>query len=97
LIVRVKYCGGCYSSYDRPAFVERLASALPSVEFVYAGPEGPEDDAKVPDFVLAMCGCSVRCAGKGGETGARGSGKFVAWSEADFPAALEALKGAFGL
>ena len=58
MIVRVKYCGGCNSSYDRPALVKRLQEAFPSARFVFS------DAAGAPDFVLAVCGCPVACAAR---------------------------------
>jgi 4-hydroxybutyrate CoA-transferase len=55
--VLVKYCGGCNTSYDRVAFVECLQNDFSSVNVVYA----PGSDS-IPDFVLVVCGCSVKCA-----------------------------------
>jgi hypothetical protein len=75
LIVRVKYCGGCNSSYDRPAFVKRVQDAFPSVRFTFSA--DALTDAGVPDFALLVCGCPVECAAReAGEAGKNLRGTF---------------------
>jgi 4-hydroxybutyrate CoA-transferase len=56
VIVLVKYCGGCNTSYDRVAFVKCLQDDFSSANMVYA----PISDS-ILDFVLVVCGCSVKC------------------------------------
>ena len=54
--VKVKYCGGCNPRYDRAGLVRKVVEDFPAVDVRYgATPE-------ISDFVLVVCGCSVRCA-----------------------------------
>ena len=84
MIVRVKYCGGCNSSYDRPAFVRRLQDAFPSARFVFS------DTGETPDFALAVCGCPVACAAREDVRGSRG--RFVITSQSDFESACSEMR-----
>ena len=54
--IGIRYCGGCNPRYDRVAAVEALQETLPDirVEPVRAG--------KAYDAVIAVCGCTARCA-----------------------------------
>ena len=54
--VGVRYCGGCNPRYDRLSLVDRLAAALPELEFVSAQDGVPYAAAMV------VCGCTARCA-----------------------------------
>jgi hypothetical protein len=96
MLVRVKYCGGCNSGYDRPAFVKRLQDAFPSVHFVFS------DAGGAPDFVLAVCGCPVACAARE-ETQEKetrenpeslSAYRFAVTSQSDFASACDAIRRA---
>jgi hypothetical protein len=91
LIVRVKYCGGCNPSYDRPAFVRRLRDALPSARFVFSD-AGADIDDSAPDFALAVCGCPVACAAREDIQGSRGC--FAVTSQSDFTSARNQIRRA---
>jgi hypothetical protein len=93
LIVRVKYCGGCNSSYDRPAFVKRLQEAFPSARFTFS--DAGESDFGEPDFVLAVCGCPVACAARGDTRGSRG--QYAVTSQNDFASACDEIRRAESL
>ncbi len=54
--VRVKYCGGCNSRYDRKAVTDKLRAAFPHTVFVETDDEAPVD------FVAVECGCPSECA-----------------------------------
>jgi hypothetical protein len=87
MIVRVRYCGGCNSSYDRVAFLRRVQGAFPSITFLQGG-----DGADFPpDFTLAVCGCAVKCAA-GDE---KKEFSFIASSEEDFLPLCRALRCVF--
>jgi hypothetical protein len=94
VIVRVKYCGGCNSSYDRPAFVERVREAFPSARFTFSDAAG-EPDFGEPDIVLAVCGCPAACAARGDIRGSRG--QYTVTSQNDFASACDEIRRAESL
>ncbi|MDR1376811.1 MAG: hypothetical protein LBJ22_04810 [Synergistaceae bacterium] len=87
MIVRVKYCGGCNSSYDRAALVRSLQEAFPSVEFAYGR---ARQDGQ--DFALVVCGCPVKCADYKDFQGSLG--RFVMESQNDLSAARREIEKA---
>ncbi|MDR1977412.1 MAG: hypothetical protein LBQ42_01635 [Synergistaceae bacterium] len=87
MIVRVKYCGGCNASYDRAALVKRIQEMFPSIPFAHADAPGSS-----PDFALAVCGCSVRCADYKNFQGSLG--RFVIASQNDFFLACQEIERA---
>lgn len=54
--VGLRYCGGCNPRFDRTKLVQKLAEAMPEVQFTAAQP-GVSYAA-----VLVVCGCENRCA-----------------------------------
>jgi hypothetical protein len=60
--VLVKYCGGCNAGYDRVAFVENLRTAFPEAGFSHYDEAPVVVDSRA--FVLAVCGCPVRCTAR---------------------------------
>jgi hypothetical protein len=92
LIVRVKYCGGCNASYDRLAFVKRLQDAFPSARFVFRDAGSPASNSDLPDFVLAVCGCSVACAARGDVQVQGNRGQFAATSQNDFTSVCDEIR-----
>ncbi len=83
----VKYCGGCNSSYDRPASVARLRREFPGVAVVNA--EGRDGDGKA-DLVLVVCGCNSVCASHAHLDGKHG--KVVVACEGDFENVRQAIR-----
>lgn len=55
--VGIKYCGGCNSRFDRVALVDKIKSHYKQFDYNYAR----EDEEY--DFILAINGCHVACAG----------------------------------
>jgi hypothetical protein len=88
LIVLVKYCGGCNSSYNRPMFVKRVQDAFPLVRFTFL-------DTPAPDFSLAVCGCPVACAARENVRGTHG--RYVVTSRNGFVMACEEIRRAEAL
>ncbi len=87
----VKYCGGCNSSYDRPAMVERIRREFPGMSVVNA--EG-RDGAEAPDLVLVVCGCGCVCASHSHLDGTLG--KIVTACEGDFAQIREVVAALAG-
>lgn len=78
MVIAVKYCGGCNSTYDRGATIERLRREFPDITIVNA----ESQDGVSPDLVLVVCGCSSVCAAHVHLDGKRG--KIVTACEGDF-------------
>jgi 4-hydroxybutyrate CoA-transferase len=58
MTIQVKYCGGCNPRYERSGLIRLIRDDFPEVNIVYETPAEA-------DFVLVVCGCSVRCASHG--------------------------------
>ena len=86
MTVQVKYCGGCNPRYDRSGLVRRIREDFPGAAVIYEAPPGA-----AVDFVLVVCGCSVRCASHGELRGL--SGKWILSSPDEYPLLYEELKG----
>ncbi|MDR1745507.1 MAG: hypothetical protein LBS30_07125 [Planctomycetota bacterium] len=86
ITLAVKYCGGCNSSYDRPAMVERIRREFPGVSVANAESRDGEGS---PDLVLVVCGCGCVCASHSHLDGMHG--KVVVACEGDFARVREAL------
>ncbi len=83
----VKYCGGCNSSYDRAAMVERIRSEFPDISVVSAEGRNGEGNA---DLVLVVCGCNSVCASHAHLDGKHG--KVITASEGDFDNVRRAIR-----
>lgn len=94
MTLAVKYCGGCNSSYDRPAMVERIRREFPGVTIVSAENRDGGGGA-APDLVLVVCGCPCACASHSHLAGVRG--KAVTASEGDFTRVREAVRALVSL
>jgi 4-hydroxybutyrate CoA-transferase len=57
MTIQVKYCGGCNPRYDRSGLIQLIRDDFSGVNIVYEAPPAAE-----ADFMLVVCGCSVRCA-----------------------------------
>ncbi|MDR1781738.1 MAG: hypothetical protein LBR40_01930 [Bacilli bacterium] len=56
MLVGVKYCGGCQSTYDRVAAYKKIENALDvDIEIV------SDNENKIYDLLIVICGCRVRC------------------------------------
>jgi hypothetical protein len=60
MTIQVKYCGGCNPGYDRSGLIQLIREDFSGANIVYETPSMAE-----ADFVLVVCGCSVRCASHG--------------------------------
>jgi hypothetical protein len=83
--IKVTYCGGCNSGYDRAELVEKLKAEFPHMDFYIT----TSSNNCGMDFVLAVCGCPVRCAARENENGKYGA--FTVSSPHDFPEAKKRL------
>jgi hypothetical protein len=88
VIVKVKYCGGCNTSYDRTALVRHVQETFPSIEFVH----GDTARRDKPDFALIVCGCPVKCAAYKDFQGSLG--RFVVASQNDLASACREIEKA---
>lgn len=78
MVIAVKYCGGCNSSYDRGAMVGRIRREFPVATIVNA------EDQDGADLVLVVCGCPSVCAAHSHLNGKQG--KIITACENDFAA-----------
>ena len=61
MVIGIKYCGGCNSTYDRAAEVQRLMADFPEHTYIYA-----QQGTTTADYWLIVCGCPVVCANTDG-------------------------------
>ena len=61
MIIGIKYCGGCNSTYDRAQEVRRLMADFLGHTWVYAA-----HGVRQADYWLIVCGCSCICANTDG-------------------------------
>jgi hypothetical protein len=87
--VKVRYCGGCNSAYDRAGLVDKLRRDFPLLDFLVTAPfdSGINTGA---DFTLVVCGCPVRCAAR--EDLAEACESLTVSSPADFLAVYRRLE-----
>lgn len=53
----VRYCGGCRSDYDRPAWVQALLEEMKNQSWNVRLTDKEEE----ADIRVAVCGCASRC------------------------------------
>lgn len=61
MVIGIKYCGGCNSTYDRAQEVRRLMADFPGHTWVYAA-----HGVRQADYWLIVCGCPCICANTDG-------------------------------
>lgn len=61
MVIGIKYCGGCNSTYDRADAVKKLMAAYPQHTWVYAA-----HGERIADYWLCVCGCPAVCASTDG-------------------------------